>query len=356
MSDIATELEAMQRAELLIVAKKLKIVNRHKQKNQELTQSILKKDESEIRSCLNLTWWNRHHVHVYFAVGLAATVICGVLPFCFQHEPAQPEPDSIAATNRHVNEPAEAGKKIPNTPVIQSDKKTEPVSNVGKLSFLHMEKPRLPVGVTSQLEVMIYNPTSKDFSDVAVRISAQSDDVEIANSRALVSNLKSGEKKSVPFELLGKKYGVHEIYAEIQYDNARVQLIPNLECTFFGEPQIEFQTQVQNATLGIPFSFSISIRNIGNDIANISNIAIEIPSDFEIQTATGSHGRRGAFDKTDPRITYQGIGMSPSRDNWLKHNVTVKPSKAGPFEVLVLLKGKDSEIARKLIPVSVNEK
>lgn len=76
-SEIKQKLESKSRDELNIIAKKLKIKNRNKLKNEDLISSILTNDNRIVASIIHVTLWDKYHNHVYgisSVIGLFLTV------------------------------------------------------------------------------------------------------------------------------------------------------------------------------------------------------------------------------------------------------------------------------------------
>ena len=74
-SEIKQELESKSRDELNIIAKKLKIKNQHKLKNEDLILSILQKDNKIVSSMIHRNWWGKYHNHVYGFSSIIGTIL-----------------------------------------------------------------------------------------------------------------------------------------------------------------------------------------------------------------------------------------------------------------------------------------
>lgn len=74
-SEIKQKLESKSRDELNIIAKKLKIKNRHKLKNEDLVLRILQDDNKVVASIIHITWWDKYHNHVYGISGIVSLMI-----------------------------------------------------------------------------------------------------------------------------------------------------------------------------------------------------------------------------------------------------------------------------------------
>lgn len=74
-SEIKQKLVANSRDELKIIAKKLKIKNRHKLRNDELISSILQNDNKILASIINVTWWDKYHKHIYGISGILGVIL-----------------------------------------------------------------------------------------------------------------------------------------------------------------------------------------------------------------------------------------------------------------------------------------
>jgi hypothetical protein len=79
MGSIKHEVKCMDRANLLVVAKKLKIKLRHKMSKQALTDAILQHDEAKLRQALKVTWWDKYQGRVGVA-SLAITILGILIP------------------------------------------------------------------------------------------------------------------------------------------------------------------------------------------------------------------------------------------------------------------------------------
>jgi tetratricopeptide (TPR) repeat protein len=84
MSDIRYSLAQLANAELVIVARKLKIKGRGRLRKEGLIEAILQKDPADVRRSLNLTWWDRHKNSFFGWIGVGSFVvglIALLLPF-----------------------------------------------------------------------------------------------------------------------------------------------------------------------------------------------------------------------------------------------------------------------------------
>ncbi len=74
-NEIDIRLTALSRDELNIVAKKLQVAS-YRRKNKEELIAVLKDDYGDrLAGVLNVTWWDRHHNHVYGGITIASLVI-----------------------------------------------------------------------------------------------------------------------------------------------------------------------------------------------------------------------------------------------------------------------------------------
>ena len=71
-SDIKEKLESKLRDELNIIARKLRVDGYRSLNKDDLISAILKCNESCVRKSLSITWWDRHHNHVYGCVTILA--------------------------------------------------------------------------------------------------------------------------------------------------------------------------------------------------------------------------------------------------------------------------------------------
>ena len=94
MQDI---LESKQRDELQIVARKLGLRGYRRLTKPELIAALLQCDEAKLRRALNISWWDRHHNHVYGLVGIFIGLVAlafTIRPHLAPQEPAPPTSNS----------------------------------------------------------------------------------------------------------------------------------------------------------------------------------------------------------------------------------------------------------------------
>lgn len=74
-SEVKKELESKSRDELNIIARKLKIKNRQRLKNEDLVSKILQEDYKTVASIIHVTWWDKYHMHVYGISGIISLIL-----------------------------------------------------------------------------------------------------------------------------------------------------------------------------------------------------------------------------------------------------------------------------------------
>jgi hypothetical protein len=84
-SELKKELESKSRDELNIIARKLKIKNRHKLKNEDLISRILQEDNKIVSSIIHVTWWDKYHHHIYGISGIIGIILAVIFsPLVFK--------------------------------------------------------------------------------------------------------------------------------------------------------------------------------------------------------------------------------------------------------------------------------
>lgn len=118
-SDLKATLDAKTRDDLHIVARRLGIQRYRRLKKAELISAILStEDESRLARCLSVSWWDRHHNHVYGAatvLGVVLTILFFVVPyFTAEQKPATSQDATprarteLGSINRHVADTSSA--------------------------------------------------------------------------------------------------------------------------------------------------------------------------------------------------------------------------------------------------------